>query len=293
MQDRLRKGVSRLVATAVMASVIVGSVPVEAVASGETPLDRRQAVARAKTWTRTRVPYSQKGHRNGYRRDCSGFISMAWDLPENLTTWRIPRVARRIKKNQLRPGDILLNHKTGPGRRHVVMFEKWANKKRTKYYALESTGQNGVDGAIRRVVPYPYRVDKRNYKPYRYVGMGGYWRKVKVRDHQPVRGYNGRVDVPKRILNKRAALKRAQIRKAKRHAMAKRRAALRLEKQRMARRRAVIAKSRRMPTSVAQQPVDSQQGSPKPKAPEAAKAKRPRPKQNFLKALLETLGLIR
>jgi hypothetical protein len=158
--------------------------------------DRAAVIERAKTWTSVGVPYSQLGYKDGYRRDCSGFLSMAWNLPENLTTWRVPLVAKEIKKSELLPGDVLLDATSGAGGRHVVIFEKWADSAKQKYWVLESTGQDGVERAIRRVVPYPYRVNKARYKPYRFVSMDGYWPRMPVGHLQPVEGYRGPVQTP-------------------------------------------------------------------------------------------------
>lgn len=168
------------------AGTLASAAPALAAPKGPKNFKRRAVIRRAKTWTRARVPYSMTGYRRGYRRDCSGFVSMAWGLPENLVTWTVPLVAKRIKKRDLKPGDVLLNNSGGAGR-HVVMFEKWANKKKTRYWVLEATGQNGVDRSIRRVVKYPYRIQGSRYKPYRYVGMKGYYRKVPKSFRQPVK----------------------------------------------------------------------------------------------------------
>jgi len=35
-------------------------------------------IANAKTWLNPPVPYSQTAYHNGYRTDCSGYVSMAW-----------------------------------------------------------------------------------------------------------------------------------------------------------------------------------------------------------------------
>jgi hypothetical protein len=173
--------------------LLAGIAPTAAFAKKQDQIDRKEVIKRAKSWTSARVPYSQRGHKKGYRRDCSGFISMAWDIPANLVTWNIPLVAKRIKKSELQPGDVLLNKKGGRGGNHVVMFEKWANKRKTKVVILEQTGASGIDRAIRRVVPYPYKFDKRLYKPYRYVGMKGYYKEIRKRDRQTVKGYKGRL----------------------------------------------------------------------------------------------------
>lgn len=188
---KLRLSIKKTAAAALAAGMFVGAMSsaAPAVAKPKAPekLDRKAVIARAKSWTSKRVPYSQAGYKSGYRRDCSGFIAMAWNLPENFVTFNIPTVAKRIRKDQLQPGDILLNTGGGVGGRHVVMFEKWANKSKTKYYLLEQTGANGVDSAIRRVMPYPYKFDKSLYKPYRFKSMDGYWSAVQGR--QPVKGY--------------------------------------------------------------------------------------------------------
>lgn len=152
-------------------------------------LDRARVIDRAESWTDIGVPYNQLTYRDGYRMDCSGFVSMAWDLPENLTTWRIPQVAEPIEKRDLRPGDVLLDHTSD--NRHVVIFEKWANARRTRYWGLECTGQEGVMGSVRRELPYPYRINAEHYRPYRYVGMDGYWKQTPEDHRQPVEGYDG------------------------------------------------------------------------------------------------------
>jgi len=184
----------------------------------DSPLNSRAVIARAKTWTKHKVPYNQSAWKNGYRTDCSGFVAMAWDIPVNVVTWQVPLVAKRISKSQLEPGDVLLNTQRD---RHVVMFEKWVNKKHTAYWVLEQTGQNSVEGTIRRKMPYPYRIDGSLYKPYRYVGMSRFFKSVPKGDRQMVAGYKAVPSVlkhkptpvkaePKRVVRKPAATKHAQ-----------------------------------------------------------------------------------
>jgi hypothetical protein len=40
-------------------------------------ITRAQILARAQTWVDAKVPYSQSAYRDGYRTDCSGYVSMA------------------------------------------------------------------------------------------------------------------------------------------------------------------------------------------------------------------------
>lgn len=198
-RSALARKVLIVVASATTVALITGAAPAQAPSPPE-PLDRAAVIERARSWTDIGVPYSQLGYKDGYRRDCSGFLSMAWDLPDNLTTWRVPLVAKEIKKNDLLPGDVLLDATSGPGGRHVVMFEKWADEAKTSYWVLESTGQDGVERAIRRIVPYPYRVNKARYKAYRFVSMDGYWASMPASHLQPVIGYEGPVETPEDVL---------------------------------------------------------------------------------------------
>ncbi len=147
-------------------------------------LDRDAVIERAQGWVDADVPYSQTAFHDGYRTDCSGFVSMAWGLPENLTTWRIPLVATEISKDDLLPGDILLDYTSD--NRHVVIFERWANTEHSAYWALECSGHPEIDRAIRRVVPYPYVMNESHYLPYRYKGMTEYLDTVPESERQPV-----------------------------------------------------------------------------------------------------------
>ncbi|MGH3657301.1 MAG: FG-GAP-like repeat-containing protein, partial [Micromonosporaceae bacterium] len=105
---------------------------------------------------------ADKYYRNGYgnyRADCSGFVSMSWNLDSSLTTRSLPGVARRIGKSDLKAGDIL--NRSG---RHVVLFHKWANSSKTAYRGYEQTPPR----AVYRKIPYPYFDGGDGYAPYRY-----------------------------------------------------------------------------------------------------------------------------
>lgn len=96
-------------------------------------ITRATVLKRANHWVAKRVPYSQSGYFEGYRRDCSGFVSMSWKLKKSYTTRSIGAVAKRINKSQLRPGDAVLT----PG--HISIFGGWANKSKTRFIALEES----------------------------------------------------------------------------------------------------------------------------------------------------------
>ncbi|MFD7732799.1 hypothetical protein ACFV6F_20710, partial [Kitasatospora phosalacinea] len=111
---------------------------------------RGQVIARAEDWVANAVPYSPYGLSapygwwsdsatgGRYREDCSGFVSMAWQLGSSLNTDSLPSVATPISTSQLQPGDILNNQGDG----HVILFGGWTGAVGTTftYYAERSTG---------------------------------------------------------------------------------------------------------------------------------------------------------
>jgi hypothetical protein len=96
-------------------------------------ITRSTILARAHVWVKKRVHYSQSSYYQGYRRDCSGFVSMAWRLRTSYTSSSIHAVAKRVALRRLMPGDAV--HTPG----HVAIFVKWANKKHTRYLAMEES----------------------------------------------------------------------------------------------------------------------------------------------------------
>ena len=96
-------------------------------------ITRTQVLKRANNWIKKRVPYSQSSYYQGYRQDCSGFVSMAWKLKTSYTSSDIGCVAVRISVNALKPGDAV--HRSG----HVEIFGGWKDKKARKYWALEES----------------------------------------------------------------------------------------------------------------------------------------------------------
>ncbi|MFB7946543.1 peptidoglycan-binding protein [Kitasatospora phosalacinea] len=131
---------------------------------------RAEILRRAQTWVDQKVPYSMaKYWTDGYRQDCSGFVSMAWGLGSSQTTWTLPDFADRITKDELQPGDALVynNPKDPEGGSHTVLFGGWVDAARTKYTALEQTRP----GTTKRSTPYAYWSNASGYLPYRYKGL--------------------------------------------------------------------------------------------------------------------------
>ena len=136
-----------------------------------SPTFGERTMTRAESWSRARVGYSlvqSFTNRYGtYRRDCSGFVSMAWALGSSYSTWTLPRVAHPLTKAGLRRGDILL-HRPASGYGHVVIFDRWANRAHSAYVAYEQTPGTGDK---HHTLPYPYYRNHGTYTPYRRNGV--------------------------------------------------------------------------------------------------------------------------
>ncbi|MFJ1707801.1 peptidoglycan-binding protein [Kitasatospora sp. NPDC088346] len=131
---------------------------------------RSEIIARARLWTDQHVPYSMTSFwTDGYRQDCSGFVSMAWGLGGSQTTWTLPDFADRISRDELQPGDVLIyNNAADPaGGSHAVLFGGWTDSSRTRYTAYEQTRPS----TLTRATPYAYWSNSGSYLPYRYRGL--------------------------------------------------------------------------------------------------------------------------
>lgn len=116
----------------------------------QTTGSRRTAVARGFTWYDARVPYSQSRSRkdqNGtYRTDCSGFVSMCWQLGTSYTTADFVVGGGKSgligAYSNLLPGDALVRRANGAG--HMVLFLGWNDAAHTAACVLEqaSTAQD-------------------------------------------------------------------------------------------------------------------------------------------------------
>jgi hypothetical protein len=118
------------------------------------PITVQTMFSRGYDWATNDVPYNQGGtysHINGaYREDCSGFVSMAWDLDYSLNTSALasPDVTTQVAAglSGIVPGDIILK----PAH-HVFLFVAWGNSAHTRATVMEETGVSS---------PTPYTVMK-------------------------------------------------------------------------------------------------------------------------------------
>jgi hypothetical protein len=117
----------------------------EARPSVDQPVTRSEILARAKRWVDLGIGYDNYEYFEGYRQDCSGFVSMAWQLAENKTTRSLDSVAHNISKEQLLPGDALLWVNPNPQAfGHVRIFGGWVDAAQTRFWTYEQTPPKAV-----------------------------------------------------------------------------------------------------------------------------------------------------
>jgi len=150
----------RVLAMAAAVLVAVSTTLVSALPAQAYPaVSRSELISRAKVWLTAGpgggpVPYSQTLRFDGYRQDCSGYVSMAAriDKPGKITIDLADRYhSAGIAMTDLRWGDIVVNTTgdTADGR-HVVIFDKWADPYKTAYYAYEQRSVRGTDYRVLR-----------------------------------------------------------------------------------------------------------------------------------------------
>nr|CEL16504.1 probable membrane protein [Kibdelosporangium sp. MJ126-NF4]CTQ90456.1 probable membrane protein [Kibdelosporangium sp. MJ126-NF4] len=129
----------------VFAVAVVPAIAIPAAAESSDrggPITRSEVIWRAQYWVDNQPgPYDQGGFSPGpggdynYRRDCSGYVSMAWHLNANPSTQGLPGYSHEIARDQLRPGDILNSFYD-----HVLLFHKWEDDQGGfSYYSFGST----------------------------------------------------------------------------------------------------------------------------------------------------------
>ncbi|CAM5339269.1 hypothetical protein GCM10010329_36720 [Streptomyces spiroverticillatus] len=136
------------------------------------PATRAQIINRAKTWVAAGVPYSmEKYWRDGYRQDCSGYVSMAWGLAGNEWTGSLADYGVKVPRDQLQPGDILLFHNADDPHdgSHVTIFGGWTDYTRGHYLAYEQTRPR----TRHQSTPLGYWNNADRYLAYRYKGLVG------------------------------------------------------------------------------------------------------------------------
>jgi len=178
--------ISRILLGAVLALALVPGI------AGAIPRDI--VLARGNVWVLRNTPYSQSRYAyengdvipksvtnassKGFRTDCSGFVSMCWNLrrtdgsPINLDTAGLDSTTYSvaIKKADLQPGDLMLRakDKAPNGSGHAVLFVRWDDAAQTKYWAYEEQGTD--TGTVAHLRTYANDI-KGAFLPYRYKGI--------------------------------------------------------------------------------------------------------------------------
>lgn len=122
-------------------------------AEAAPPVSRDEVIERAKSWLTANnggpVPYSQTARwSDGYRQDCSGYVSMALKLPTpgpNTVALKNDGWTQQIPMDQLAPGDLVIkaDHDSADYR-HVVIFDGWTDGDHTAYDSYEQAGDVGT-----------------------------------------------------------------------------------------------------------------------------------------------------
>ncbi|WP_411079259.1 peptidoglycan-binding protein [Streptomyces sp. cmx-18-6] len=131
---------------------------------------RAEIMERAQRWVAAKVPYSMEKHwSDGYRQDCSGYVSMAWNLGGNEWTGSLAKYATRIARNDLQPGDILLFHNPADPSQgsHVTIFGGWTDSTHSRYVAYEQARPQ----TRKQSTPMAYWNNSDRYVAYRYNGV--------------------------------------------------------------------------------------------------------------------------
>jgi len=130
-------------------------------------------------WPPYHVAYNMAGYSNGWRTDCSGYVSMCLNLTSekpgaSTETLVTHGHIHEITRDDLRPGDMigLCGPGTGGADGHIVLFDRWAPDHQGFYWAYEQHGPFGTQGPEHSLIHYPFNGDQR-YKPYRYRGIVG------------------------------------------------------------------------------------------------------------------------
>ena len=100
---------------------------------------RRTAIERGFGWLDAQVPYSQSAYKAGYRTDCSGFVSMCWQLGTSYTTADFSTGGGKSgpigSYGKLLPGDALVHRSNGAG--HMMLFLGWNDSAHSAACVLE------------------------------------------------------------------------------------------------------------------------------------------------------------
>ena len=142
-------------------------------------ITRSEVISRAQKWV-GKVTYGQTEWPEGYRTDCSGYVSYCWKTtdtngnPKSYFVNTFSEIVKAINKEELKPGDALTNGKPFP-HGHIALFESWVNEDHTKYWGYElCKGEGCKDQTNYWRIDYPYWLSSpgcEDYSPVRYLNI--------------------------------------------------------------------------------------------------------------------------
>jgi hypothetical protein len=106
-------------------------------------ITRSEVMERAQYWVDHQPgPYNQNAfspdptNSRDYRRDCSGYVDMAWHANGDYWTGNLANISTGISRSALKAGDIL-----NAAAEHTLIFKSWSNGEHTRfnYYSFGST----------------------------------------------------------------------------------------------------------------------------------------------------------
>ncbi|MCO5968747.1 hypothetical protein [Actinoallomurus soli] len=149
-------GAASIASTAFVAAAPVAGAAAPAASAGQVSaqagriggkISRNEVIQRAAYWYKHRagIRYNWQGSyrdpdgQHRYRTDCSGYVSMALHLKTSASTVTLPGYGVKIGRKSMKKGDFtgILGAGTGGAAGHVRIFEKWANKAHTAYWAYD------------------------------------------------------------------------------------------------------------------------------------------------------------
>jgi hypothetical protein len=107
-----------------------------------TPTARQWVQWRAETWVKDAVVYDNSKQHDGYRQDCSGYVSFAWSLSKSYSGDVWQSFANQIDFNNLQTGDALDNPEPG-NNGHMLLFMGWVDKNAGTFVGFEENGYYG------------------------------------------------------------------------------------------------------------------------------------------------------
>ena len=105
---------------------------------GASSITRDQIMQRAQVWVDEKVPYSQTATTDGYRQDCSGYVSYSWASSTSgggHVTSNMQEICSKIGKSDLKKGDAILKPS-----QHVLLFGGWIDSDAFYEYAEHQSG---------------------------------------------------------------------------------------------------------------------------------------------------------